>query len=114
MTTTKTQKNKGSTTDTLEILNRRIPTTPEMERLMEVERLNTEVGQKIFDLRKKAGLTQKQLADKIGITQSVISELEDADYGGNSVEMLSRVFHALGGRLEFKVVTNIRRKLQTA
>ena len=81
---------------------------------MEIERINTEVGQKIFDLRKKAGLTQKQLADKIGTTQSVISELEDADYGGNSVEMLASVFHALGKRIEFRVGPVPRRKLQPA
>jgi ribosome-binding protein aMBF1 (putative translation factor) len=103
-----------ATADALKILDRRIPSTPVMERLMEIERINTEVGQKIYDMRKKAGLTQKQLAEKIGTTQSVISELEDADYSGNSVEMLTSVFHALGGRLKFKVETAPRRKLQPA
>jgi len=101
------------TTDALEILNRRIPSTPEMERLLEVERLNTEIGQKIFDLRKKTGLTQKQLAEETGTTQSVISELEDANYEGNSVVMLASVFHALGRRIEIKVVAP-KRKLQPA
>ncbi len=88
--------------------------TPEMERFLEIERINTEVGQKIYDLRKKAGLTQKELAEKIGRSQSVISELEDANYEGNSLEMLASVFHALGRRMDIKVVTPRRKQLAPA
>lgn len=110
---TKTEQSKG-TTNALEILDRRIPTTPDMERLIELERVNTEVGQRIYELRKKMGLTQKQLADKVGTTQSVISELEDADYGGNSVAMLTNIAQALGGHLKIDVVMKRRRKLQPA
>jgi len=91
-------------TDALEVLDRHVPMTLEMVRLLEIERVNTDVGQKIFDLRKKAGLTQKQLADKIGTSQSVISELEDANYEGNSLEMLTGVFLALGHRMNITIV----------
>ena len=109
--------NNTKTTDALAILNRRVPLTPEMERLLEIERVNADVGQKIYDLRKKAGLTQKQLADKIGTSQSVISELEDASYEGNSLEMLTGVFLALGRRMNISIVsprTHRRRQLQPA
>ena len=34
-------------------------------------------------------LPQKELAELIGTTQSVISRLEDADYEGHSLSMLS-------------------------
>ncbi|HRP06076.1 MAG TPA: helix-turn-helix transcriptional regulator [Opitutaceae bacterium] len=110
--TPKTVKISG--TDALKVLDRRIPMTLEMERLLEVERINTEAGQKIYELRKKAGLTQRELAEKIGRSQSVISELEDANYDGNSLEMLASVFHALGCRMDIKVVTPRRKQLEPA
>ncbi len=31
------------------------------------------------------GLTQAQLAERVGTTQSVISDLEDAEYEGHSI-----------------------------
>lgn len=71
---------------------------------LETERVNAEVAQAIYDLRKEAGLTQKELADLIGTTQSVISRLEDADYEGHSLSMLSRIAGHLDRRLLIKIV----------
>ena len=70
---------------------------------MAKHRQNFEIAMEIFDLRQKAGLTQKQLADKIGTKQSVISRLEDADYRGHSLEMLRRIAEALNCRLEVHI-----------
>jgi transcriptional regulator with XRE-family HTH domain len=53
----------------------------------------------VHDLRTEAGLTQKELADLVGTTQSVISRLEDADYEGHSLFMLRRIATALKQRL---------------
>jgi ribosome-binding protein aMBF1 (putative translation factor) len=58
-------------------------------------RLNLEVAQVVYDARKQAGLTQAQLARRIGTTQSVISRLEDSDYGAQSLSMLRRIARAL-------------------
>lgn len=58
----------------------------------------------IYDLRQLAGLTQKQLAELIGTKQPVISRLEEADYGGHSLEILRRIAAALHCRLEIKIV----------
>ena len=69
------------------------------EASLQEERVNAEVAQMIFDLRQEAGITQKQLASLIGTTQSVISRLEDADYNGHSLSMLSRIAKALNRRL---------------
>ena len=54
--------------------------------------------------RNKAGLTQAQLAKLIGTKQPVISQLEDADYGGHSLSMLKRIADALGKRIEIRFV----------
>jgi transcriptional regulator with XRE-family HTH domain len=71
---------------------------------LEVERVNAEVASTIYELRKKAGLTQKELAQKVGTTQSVISRLEDADYEGHSLSMLNRIAMALNRRLYVQMV----------
>jgi predicted transcriptional regulator len=60
----------------------------------------------IYDARTHAGLTQTQLAEKVGTTQSVISQLEDADYDGHSLSMLRRVAAALQSHVEVRIVPN--------
>ena len=55
-------------------------------------------------LRKARGLSQKQLADKIGTSQQQISRLESPSYQGHSLSMLRRVVEALGGSLKVEIV----------
>jgi transcriptional regulator with XRE-family HTH domain len=53
--------------------------------------------------RKSAGLTQAELAERAGVTQSVIARLERG--GGNPTFLtLERVLHAAGHRLELSAV----------
>jgi transcriptional regulator with XRE-family HTH domain len=53
--------------------------------------------------RKRAGLTQAELAERAGVTQSTIARLERG--GGNpTFLMLERVLHAAGHRLELSAV----------
>lgn len=98
-----------------EILDQEVPTSPEMEAYRKQVHADYDVAQKIYDLRRKAGLTQKQLADRIGSQQSVISNLEDADYQGHSLAMLNRIAEALDKRVEIRFMpAKARRKLQPA
>jgi transcriptional regulator with XRE-family HTH domain len=50
------------------------------------------------EVRLVAGLTQDQLADSMGITQSALSRLEGQD--DMYVSTLQRIVEALGGRLD--------------
>ena len=68
---------------------------PQRKASVEAERINAQVARMIYDRRNDAGLTQKELAQLVGTTQSVISRLEDADYDGHSLSMLSRIAEAL-------------------
>ncbi len=91
---------KERTTSAVEILHRRyVKDDPERKASVELERLNARVAQLIYDLRTEANLTQKELAQRVGTTQSVISRLEDADYEGHSLSMLSRIAAALQQQL---------------
>ena len=65
------------------------------------QRINTRVARMIHQARIEAGLTQEQLAKKIGTKQPVIARLEDADYEGHSLSMLQRIADALGKKLSF-------------
>lgn len=85
-----------NTTDAVTILHRRfVGNDPERKSDLQQERVNAEVARLIFDLREQAGISQKQLADLVGTTQSVISRLEDSDYEGHSLSMLNRIAKAL-------------------
>ncbi len=104
----KTSKQKP-TTDALEIIHRRYyeGRPPRMAELAEAE-ANDTVARKIYELRKRASLTQQQLAKLAGTTTSVISRLEDADYQGHSLAMLRRVASALNKRVELRFVSASR------
>ena len=90
-------KAKTHTSNALEILDRRIGNNPKLRAMIDQERLNGQVAQMVYDARKKARLTQQQLAELISTKQSVIAQLENADYSGHSLNMVQRITTALGG-----------------
>ena len=93
------------TTDAVEILHRRyVEGNPEMEALLEEERTHAEVAAQIYQVRKEAGLSQRELAKRVGTTASVICQLENADYEGHSLAMLRRIAAALNKRVEISFV----------
>ena len=71
----------------------------EVDNFVSITVLSADVAQLIYDARTNAGLSQKELAELIGTTQSVISRLEDSDYGGRSLTMLERIAGALRKKL---------------
>ncbi|MGH9561337.1 MAG: helix-turn-helix domain-containing protein [Terracidiphilus sp.] len=98
----KTKTESKKMTYALAILDRMAGDSPELRRLTEEARVNAAVAQLIYAVRTKAGLSQAQLAERIGTKQSVISRLEDADYEGHSLSMLQRIASALGQCLEIR------------
>ena len=58
-----------------------------------------QIGQRIQGLRKEAGMTQKDLAEKCGMAQPNIARIEAGTYA-TSLEVLSRIAEALGKRIE--------------
>ena len=96
---------KRKTSNAVKILHDRyVKDNSEMGELLQDEREKSEVAREIHNIRKKAGLTQAELAKEVGTTQSVISCLESADYNGHSLEMLRRIAHALHCRVEVHIV----------
>ena len=84
--------------------DRYIGNDPKAIQEYEEELLNAEIAQKIYDLRSKAKLSQRELARRVGTTASVICRLEDADYEGHSLTMLKRIAEAVNKRVEIRFV----------
>jgi ribosome-binding protein aMBF1 (putative translation factor) len=70
----------------------------------EQELMNVEAAQLIYDMRTKAGLSQRELAKRVGTTASVICRLEDADYEGHTLAAVRKIATALNRRLELRAV----------
>jgi DNA-binding XRE family transcriptional regulator len=59
-----------------------------------------DIALQIAALRRRAGLTQKELAKLLGTSQQQISRLESPGYEGHSLSMLRRVAEALHAQLK--------------
>lgn len=73
------------------------------ERLERVDQA-WDIAFQIINLREKAGLTQKKLADLVGTKQSNIARLESADYTSYTWKTLEKITKALRAKLEIRVV----------
>ncbi|MBI4067543.1 helix-turn-helix domain-containing protein [Candidatus Gottesmanbacteria bacterium] len=63
-----------------------------------------DIAFQIYNMRKKAGFTQTQLAKLVHTSQSNIARIESADYKGYTLTTLEKVTEALKARLEIKIV----------
>ena len=71
----------------------------EFRKYFEEEGKKLAIGYKIAQLREKLGITQKQLAEKIQTSQTVISRLESGDYWQCSLKTLEKIALATGTHL---------------
>jgi len=96
---------KKPTADAIAILRRLfIEGRPDMEAWLEEELASLGVAEQIYLLRTQAGLTQRELAERVGTTASAVSRLERADYGRHSLSMLRRIGTALGRQVRVSFV----------
>ncbi|HKD96881.1 MAG TPA: helix-turn-helix transcriptional regulator [Micromonosporaceae bacterium] len=61
------------------------------------ELLNEVVGHRLAEIRKARGLTQQDVADRMGVTKGRVSQIEQGHISGQDV--LARFAAALGGQL---------------
>ena len=72
------------------------------EEIQDAKLLNG-IALNLYKLRTDSGLTQKQLAEKLGVKQSNISRWEQVGYQGYKVKILNRIVRALGGSLNISI-----------
>ncbi|MGP9614507.1 helix-turn-helix transcriptional regulator [Brachybacterium sp. AOP42-B2-9] len=70
------------------------------------QRLLAEVrAYRLRELRENAGLTQQQLADRIGVSQRQVSKIEHGDLENAKVGTIRGYLEAVGGGLSLEYVT---------
>lgn len=72
---------------------------PEFRREYEKHRRLLALSMKIAELRRKKGLTQGQLAKRMGTSQQAVSRIESGDYEGFTLKTLEKFAEATGTRL---------------
>lgn len=90
-------------TDALDYIQEQYGNYPDFEQGVQEAYANLMIGQLIYNVRQEAGMTQAELAKRVGTTQSVISRLEDADYEGHSLHMLQRIASALNKKVRIEL-----------
>ena len=86
-----------------EWLNKVIHQSPAFQAQVEEELAAINVAQDLVTLRESRGLSQAQLADRLGITQSAIAQLESAQPKNVELRTLVRVAAALGAHVDVSI-----------
>lgn len=94
-----------------DIKAKRLPVSADTRSVLEQD---FSLAQMIYDLRIEVGLSQRELAQRMGTTQSVISRLEEGGGSGNRVDTLARVATALGRHLVISFPETVPAKLKDA
>ena len=94
----------NTTSAALDILRNRHQSNPEIQAMITEERAIASVSRAIYEARTIAGITQAELAARIGSSQSAIARLEDGDYNGHTVAVIGRIADALGLTLQIYLV----------
>jgi DNA-binding XRE family transcriptional regulator len=75
---------------------------PEHRAAIEAEKQLILTAIRLAELRREAGLTQEQLAERLGMTQENVSRIERAE--DTQLSTIRRYIEALGGSLELHAV----------
>ncbi|REJ74965.1 MAG: XRE family transcriptional regulator [Planctomycetota bacterium] len=89
-----------------DVIRQKLAQNAELASSVEDESFNAHIATQIAEARRASGLSQEELADRVGTYQSVISRMEDVEYEGHSLTMLRRIGDALNlrTRVEFYAV----------
>src|ERR1700722_10305323 len=97
-------KRKFRSAEDQELYEELIKEDPEAREEIEEELVRIEAALQIYEMRKKVGLSPRELASRIGTSESVINRLECADYKGQTIETVRRIAIALNRHLDLRAV----------
>lgn len=76
---------------------------PEYRDIYEEEAAKSELWLQLVEARHIAGLTQAEVAERLGVSQAQVSRIEQRGYDGHTVRTLRRYVEALGEGFELEV-----------
>ena len=78
----------------------------ELRRFYEIERAKVSLAQKIAEMRQGKHLNQKALAEKLGVSQQFISQIETGDGRNLTLDTLIKIAGSLGRRVRVSFPKN--------
>jgi len=82
-------------------------TDPEYQAIYAAEAAKSELWLQLVEARQAAGLTQAELAQRLGVSQSQVARIEKQGYDAYTLTTLHRYVEALGD--EFSLEVTVRR-----
>ena len=77
---------------------------PKAREIYKEEAAKKELRLQLVEARQAAGLTQAELAGRLGVSQAQVARIEKSGYDSYTLNTLRRYVQALGKRLEVAVV----------
>ena len=77
--------------------HKKILADPEVQEVYAEEAAKMELWLQLAEARQAAGLTQEEVATRLGVTQSQVSRMEKRGYENYTLNSLRRYLQALGG-----------------
>jgi len=68
------------------------------------------LGNKLKEVRKELGLTQEQLAKRLGVSRSYIGDIETGRLKGTNVQLISKLADLSGKSMEYFLDKNVEVK----
>lgn len=85
---------------------------PEFRPVYEEEATKMDLWLQLVEARQAAGMTQAELAKRLGVTQSQVARMEKRGYDAYTLNSLRRYVQALGD--QFSLEVQVRRPVGTA
>ena len=76
---------------------------PQFKAIYEEEAIQKELWLQLVEARKRTGLTQEQVAGRMGISQAQVARIEKRGYDSYTLRTLRRSLEALGSHFSLKV-----------
>jgi DNA-binding XRE family transcriptional regulator len=91
------------TTGTVDALTERLADDPDFAAAVDAELSAMRIEHALTDLRKQRGLSQRQLAARLGVAQPVIARIEAGKSPNLGLRTLVRAVRALNGRIQVSI-----------
>jgi len=91
------------TSSTVAAIDRRTKDDPDFAAAVEAELQAMRIEQELVALRNASGLSQRQLAAKLGVKQPVIAKLEAGKSRNIGLQTLVRAVKAMNGRIQVSI-----------